>query len=292
MVLVTNLQYYMDKALKAKIDLMIDRCTRPNPKRDAVLLIEGGEGEGKTNMAFQIAYLVSYETGRPFSNDNVFFRAEDVLKFAQNTEKQIIVYDEPALDMMSSEWWKKEQINLVKLLMTARKKRHFIIFNITKFYKFNEYIVVDRALGMVHVYSRNEIEPGRFVYIKKKNIEHLFLKYKSSKKRLYKKFYSLHGTFPDFVDGILDLEKYEKDKDAAIMSIGVESKVHPDKQALWALKKKIGLIRDWPVTSKADLARRIGLRGETLIGWSKLKVEESPDGGGPSLVTRWRKYFI
>ena len=54
MVLVTDLKFSMDKALKKKIDLMIKRCTQKNPKKDALLLIEGGEGEGKSNFSFQI----------------------------------------------------------------------------------------------------------------------------------------------------------------------------------------------------------------------------------------------
>lgn len=272
MVKVTDLEFSMDTLLKKKIDLMIKRCTQPNPKRDAVLLIEGGEGEGKTNLSFQIAYYFAYNTGREFSNKNVFFKAEDLLEFARATENQIIVYDEPSLDMMSNEWWKKEQLNIIKLLMTARKKRHFFIFNITKFYKFNEYIVVDRGLGMIHVYSRKEIEPGRFVYIKKKSIEILYNTYKSSKKRMYKKFTSFRGTFPDFVEGIIDDNKYEKAKDAAIMSIGHDDK-KKEVSELKLFKKKVGMIRA-PIKSRKELAEKLNITPETLSRWAKIEDKQ------------------
>lgn len=270
---VTNLNYYMDDKLKEKIDLMIKRCTQPNPKRDSLLLIEGGEGEGKSNLSFQIGYYVSQVTGRSFGVDNVFFKAEKLLKFAQNTEKQIIIYDEPSLDMMSLEWWKEEQKNIIKLLMTARKKRHFIIFNITKFYKFAEYIVVDRPLGMIHVYSRNEIEPGRFVYIKKKAIELLYNNYRYSKKRLYKKYTSLRGSFPDYVEGILDLDKYEKKKDAAIMSIG-EKKTSKDRKKFLELRQLVGKLK-CPIRTRVELGEQLGITRKTLTRWSKI----GPDGG-------------
>jgi len=273
---VTNLNFYMDDMLKKKIDLMIKRCTQSNPKKDALLLIEGGEGEGKSNLSFQIGYYVSQQTGRKFDTSNVFFKAESLLNFAKDSEKQIIIYDEPSLDMMSAEWWKEEQKNIVKLLMVARKKRHFIIFNITKFYKFNEYIVVDRSLGMIHVYSRNEIEPGRFVYIKKKAIELLYNRYRYSKKRLYKQFTSFRGTFPDFIEGIIDIDKYEAKKDYAIMSIG-EKKVSKDKIKLVSLKKLIGGIK-CPIKTREELANQLDLHPKTLQRWNNLReITEEPE---------------
>ena len=258
----------MDKGLKAKIDLMVKRCVQKNPKKDALILVEGGEGEGKSNLSFQIGYYVHHQTGRDFSSKNVFFHADKLLEFAQRTENQIIVYDEPSLDMMGAEWWKQEQLNIVKLLMTARKKRHFFIFNLTKFYKFQEYIVVDRALGMIHVYSRNEIEPGRFVYIKKKSIEILYNTYKRSKQRLYKKYTSLRGSFPDFVEGTMDIKNYEKNKNEAIMSIGTK-KVSKDREKLIDLKTKMCSL-EFPIKTKTDFAKKLGFVLQTMYDWEKL----------------------
>lgn len=268
---VTDLDFYLDDGYKKKLDLFIRRLTIPNPKKDAILLIEGGEGEGKTNLSFQTAYYVAQETGRKFDNSRVFFRAEPLLNFLQNSEEQIAIYDEPALDMLGAEWWKQEQINIVKLLMMARKKRHFIIFNITKFYKFNEYIIVDRALGLVHVYSRNEIEPGRFVYIKKKAIELLYNSYRSSKKREYKRYTSLRGTFADFVPGILDYEQYEKDKDNAILSIGVK-KDNKEVKKLNEIKEQVGSLK-FPILTQASMAEQLGITPRTLQRWATVNKE-------------------
>lgn len=265
--MITDLNYYMDDALYTKLKLMINRCTHPKNKKDALLLVEGGEGEGKTNMALQCAYAVKYHTGREFTTKNIFYSAEKLVKFAQNTKSQIIVYDEPALDMLGGEWWKKEQMDLVKLLMMARKNRHFFIFNITKFYKFNEYIVVDRSIGLIHVYSRNEIEPGHFVYIKKKAVEFLFNSYKSSKRRDYRKFASLRGTFPDYVEGIVDLKQYEKDKDDAIMKVG-DKKVNKYQQDLNKFKASVGSLK-CPITTKEDLAEKLGIARRTLTNWKE-----------------------
>jgi len=273
--LVTDLKFYMDDALYNKVSLMARRCTHPKNKKDSLLLIEGGEGEGKTNLAFQIAHVVKDQTGRKFTTKNIFYSAGKLVEFAKSTTGQIIVYDEPALDMLGAEWWKEEQLNLVKLLMMARKHRHFFIFNITKFYKFNEYIVVDRSIGLIHVYSRYELEPGHFVYIKKKGIEFLFNSYKSSKRRDYKKYSSLRGTFPDYVEGIVNLIDYEKDKDDAINSIG-NKKMNKWRIELYNLKSKVANL-EVPIKNKTELYGQLGITRQALNLWSKLQKKGEND---------------
>lgn len=277
--IVTDKELYLDPMLKSKIDIMIKRCTQPNPKRDALLLIEGGEGEGKTTLASTIAYYVHFITGRQLNNSNFFFSAKVLLEFAQNTEGQIIIYDEPALDMLNAEWWKEEQRNLIKLLMTARKKRHFFIFNITKFFKFNEYIVVDRALGMAHVYSKNEVLAGRFVYIRKRNLEYLYNTYRSSKKRKYKRFASFHGKFLDCLEKIIDSESYDIEKNKAIMSIGKQHKLKKSEvkamQTLRKLKSKIPLLIEKGGLTNIEAAAILGYEQSTIHKWKDLNVSDN-----------------
>ncbi|KYK20688.1 hypothetical protein AYK24_09865 [Thermoplasmatales archaeon SG8-52-4] len=244
--IVTRFNYHLDKNLLKKIDLMIERCITDKSKKDSLLLIEGGEGEGKTTFSIAIGYYVSEKTGRPFSHKNIFFDAEKMIDFAKKTENQIIIWDEPALQGLSTDWASRIVKNLTRLLMTARKKRHFFIFNMTKFFKFNEYIVVDRACGMIHVYSRKNVESGRFRYIKKANLQPLWRDYRYSKKRNYVKYSAPHilGNFPDILspnypNNVLsefNVDAYEKKKDEGIESIGskeerltplqIEKKVH------------------------------------------------------------------
>ena len=155
--------------------------------------------------------------------------------------------------------------------MMARKKRHFFIFNITKFYKFNEYVVVDRAMALIHVYSRKEIEAGKFIYIKKKAIEFLYNVYRGSKKRSYKKYTSLHGTFPDYVEGIIDLKQYERDKDKAIEEIG-SKKISKAYGELWDLKMDVGGLT-FPIETMAEFFRKFGITKPTYYAWKKLYEE-------------------
>jgi len=283
MVVVTDLEYHLETRLVEKLDIMIKRCTNTKNRKDAVLIIEGSEGEGKTNSSEAIAYYVKTKTNHPI---NMFFRLEPLLEFAKKTEGQIIIWDEPALDSLSTDWFRSTNKDLMRLLMTCRKKRHFFIFNFVKFYKFSEYVVVDRALGMIHMYSRKGVMPGRFQYIRKKKLEKLFTDYKKKKIRSYKECKSFNGAFP-IVENMLDkmsitiegtpncdLKMYEELKDKAIESIGQDrtKKENPYYKKFQELKKQIGQIK-CPILTKEQLAERLDVSGRTLLNWRDINTE-------------------
>lgn len=237
--IVTDLKYSMEDKLVKRLDIIAKRVTRKTPKKDALIINEGGEGEGKTNTSLCEAYYLKQKTGKDI---HLFFRLGELVNFAKNNKGKIIIWDEPGLDSLSTDHYKETNKNLIRLLMTCRKNRHIFIINMTKFWKFNEYIVVDRCLAMVHMYSRDQIIPGRFFYIRKKHLEALFLSYKSKKQRLYSKYKSFGGAFPNIMEdlwskmGIIvmgvdgtrypnsTLEDYEREKDKGIQSIGTEPK--------------------------------------------------------------------
>lgn len=263
----------IENSLIKKLDLMILRCTQQAPKKDAVLLFEGAEGEGKTTFSVGVGYYVSWKTGRPFNHKNIFFDLKIMINFLKNTENQIAIWDEPALQAMSKDSMSNIVKDLDRLLMMARKKRHFIMINMAYFNKFSEYVVWQRPLGMVHVYSRNELEPGRFVYIRKKNLENLWDEWRRKHRRNYRKWSSksIRGTFPDIlyekykknVLSHFDLEYYEKEKDKAIMQIGIDK----PKEEKDIIKKLRLLISQMP--NREEVAKKLGLSPDTLRIWQK-----------------------
>jgi hypothetical protein len=298
--IVTDLQYGLENRLLRKLDLMIARCEQKAPKKDALLICEGGEGEGKTNTSLAIAYYIKSKTNRDVY---LFFRLEAMIKFAQSTEEKIIIWDEPALDALKTDWYKKANEDLIRLLMVVRKKRHFFIFNFTKFYKFSEYIVVDRALGLIHMYSRKETDPGRFVYIRKRMLELLYNGYRVSKKRLYKKLSSIRGDFPEVLEKLLDkmnvtidgkpnstFKDYDYLKDQAIFSIG---KAKPEdvekhrelietKRELLQLKINLSKIKKG-VKNQTELAKLIGYPQQTVSSWANKAISDM--NGSPVSVS-------
>lgn len=227
-VYLTDKKIPYDEALIGKLDLMIKRVMQKNPKQDAVFQNEGGEGLGKTTISVAEGYYISYKTGRSFSEKNVFPDLKKAIDFAKSTEEQIIIFDEPARGALKVQWRNQVQQYLVELLMLARKKRHFVIFNFVKFYKFNEYIVVDRCLGMCHLYERRDGKGYAYAYIPKDSLENLYNDAIKKHQRNYFKYAIFTGEFPDVLNpeksyNILDSfdkDSYEKEKDRVIASIG------------------------------------------------------------------------
>jgi hypothetical protein len=168
--------------------------------------------------------------------------------------------------------------------MMARKKRHFFIANLVKFWKFNEYLVVDRPLGMIHIYTRSDENQPRWVYIRKKDLEKLYNDYRKKKLRNYKKYSSFHGTFPDVLDekksyNILDsfnLEAYEAEKDRAILDIGKKAPVR-GLSDLRLLRARIANIK-LPITTQKDLAIGLGLDRRTIYEWKSAKDMDTAEG--------------
>jgi hypothetical protein len=289
---VTDLNYYMDTRLKSKIDIMIKRCTNKRTRKDAVLIVEGSEGEGKTNTSEAIAYYIKHTTGKEI---HMFFRLKSLIEFAKKTEGHIIIWDEPALDSLSTDWYKETNKDLIRLLMTCRKKRHFFLFNFVKFYKFPEYVVVDRGLGLIHMFTQTKANrPGCFAYIRQKQLEKLFITYKQKKIRNYGKLKAFIGTIP-LVEPHLDkmgltiegkpnatLQDYEALKDKSIESIGT-TKQTPNKHKTDLDKLKVSIATiDLPVTTKTQLAAELGISTKTLQRWTKIDLNSKESNETPT----------
>lgn len=265
---VTDKDLYIDSKLKEKLDLMITR-TMGKSEQDNVVLIDGDEGTGKTNIASLIAYYVAYKTKRELSINNVFFDLDKLIDFAMKTEKQIVWWDEGALGGLASEWWKKNQKRFMKLLMIARKRRHFFIICIPKFFKLNEYFVVDRSIGLIHTYADQGVNIGRFVYFTKAKKEYLFYEWKKSRRRGYKNYYDFRGRFTKTLGKVIDENLYDKKKDQAIMNMdGGEERRNES-----TIKKDVSLnfvknAMKKGLTQK-DIAEILGVTIRTIAKYSK-----------------------
>jgi len=90
-------------------------------------------------------------------------------------------------------------------------------------------------MAMLHVYSRNNIKSGRFIYIRKKFLEDLWKDYRISKKRNYKIYASkkVRGTFPDILNpkyknnvlSEFDIDAYESKKAMQLQTFGKEERI-------------------------------------------------------------------
>jgi archaellum biogenesis ATPase FlaH len=271
--IVTSKEYFMETKLVEKLDLMVKRM---NGADDNLVIIDGDEGQGKTNLAMGICHYVSEKTGRNYTTKNIFFDLDKLMKFASETKEQIIHWDEGALGGLSMQWWKKNQQKFLQLLMVARKKKHFWVIAIPKFNKLNEYIVVDRSIALIHVYSRGNIQKGRLMYYTKQKKELLFDEWKRARRKSYNKYKSFGGSFLEYDKKVFsaeELAQYDKMKDEAILSIvkdGEEDSMTPQEQ-----ERKIRAVmfhtikQNLPEITQKKLAEACGVTEQTAIRWKK-----------------------
>ncbi len=263
--IVTKQEYFMEKALVGKLDLMCDRCTGNN-RMDNVVIVDGDEGYGKTTLSIECANYVAEQTNRQFNLSHIFFDIEELINFAKSTKEQIIIWDEAALAGLAQDWQKKAQKKLIRLLMIARKKRHFFFINIPKFHKLNEYLALDRSIALIHVYARHEKHLGRFVYYNKGGKEILYMEWKKRKRRNYKRYYALHGSFPNALAKIIDEDGYDKKKDDAILNFDKEDGMDSNKQALIKLKY---LVYKFEGITQKEKSEQFKIAPATISYWGK-----------------------
>jgi hypothetical protein len=272
--LVTDKNIYLDDKYKEKLDLMIKRISGKGTD-DVLLPIDGNEGEGKTELAMATCYYIAYKTGRKYTMDNVFFDLEKCIKFIQTTKDQIIHFDEAVLGLLISQRWEKAQIQFTQLVMVARKKRHFIVLCIPKFHRLPSYVIEDRAIGLVHVYSDKGVHKGKFAYFNRNAKDKLCEYWKRKREKGYKKYYSFRGVFRLAGNRIFtpeEIKKYDEKKDEGILSIGQAKMYDREKKKLdhrniiitgirkkWGLNSTelSGLLKEWGVLLSPKQIREI-----------------------------------
>lgn len=260
MVLVTDKQYYMDENLRDNLDFCIERQKK---NFDHLLIIDGKEGYGKSTFGASAGYYLAWKTGKSFDINNIFFDMEEMFKFASSTEEQVILWDEAALGGLASEWQNKFQKKLIKLLMVARKKRHFWVFIVPHFLRLNEYLAVDRSIALIHIYSHDNITRGRFVFFSTSKKDGMYSYFRTTHKKDYSR-YDFHGRFTD-TSFLINQEEYDKKKDAAIASL-----VNDDEQGKHNIKilSQQYLITKLDRYSKTEIAELLHIDRKTLYLWS------------------------
>lgn len=280
---INGLDFAFEKRLYKKLRVMCRRITHKN--LDAFLINEGYEGDGKTNSSLVEAIIVQQLLAEKFHSDiHVFFKISSAIEFVKRTKNKIIILDEPALELLSVDSQTTTNKDFFRLTSLIRKRGHFFILNFTKFWKFPEFIVVDRALGMVRMNTKNGKHPGRFIYIRRKKLSILWNEKKKHNKKIYQKVKSFGGVMPYlmvqiFSNFVIHVEgkahcsydEYDNIKDEAIESIG-EEKV--SKKELF-MREKIekfqwGVANLWkrfPTLTQADVAAHFGISSARLREW-------------------------
>ena len=285
MVRVTDKQYYMDDRLISKLDLMIKRCSG-KMQMDNWLVVDGDEGYGKSTMSICCAYYFAYKLKRPFGCEQIFFDPDKFIEYGTKTKEQVIILDESVFGGLSGDAMTKIGKKLIKFAMVIRKKKHIVFLNIPKFFKLNEYLMVDRSVGLIHVYARQGTKLGRFVYFTNTGKEKLFYGYRKTKTRKYKTLYSFRGTFPNALDLIVDEKEYDRMKDEAILAFGAIGDKTMDELIIEKIKKHEDFKKKHGIksTQKEDSAH-IGIHPDTYRKYLR-ELKEKPKIETDIIITR------
>lgn len=212
---VTDLDYPIEKLKLQKLDLMIRRVSGKKRLQN-VIGCDGQEGFGKSTITAADAYYMAYTLKRPLY---LFFDIEKLTQHALENEDNIYIWDDAALSALSLEAYNSVIIKFIKTILLARKRRHTYFINIQEIFRLKEPLV-SRMVGLTHVYSADEYTIGRFAYYNKKQLQYLYDVWGRKKLKLYGRYKTFMGTFPNVLYKVFDEKEYEGLKDEAILSIG------------------------------------------------------------------------
>lgn len=210
MVKVTDKDFYMDGYLKENLDLA-KQVIRED--WDMCILCDGVEGGGKSVLIQQVAYYCD----PTFNLDRIVFTAKQFQEAVLKAEKyQAIVFDEAYGSLNSRQVLSQTNRALVKMMTEIRQKNLFIFILLPSFFELDRYIALWRSRALIHIYTGDKFERGRFSFFNT-----------DRKKSLYingKKFFSysnpkanFFGSFTNFY--VVDKDLYQKKKADATLEL-------------------------------------------------------------------------
>jgi len=161
--------FYIDGYLKSKLD-NVKKIISKN--WDAVILIDGKERSGKSTLGFVCAWYLS--DGKVTIN-NISKDTEDAIRKIETLpDKSILFVDEGSMSFSSKDAMRREQRKIMKILDVVGQKNLCIIIILPSFFDLLKPIATRRARFLLHVYTDEELNRGRFSYFGEKKLKKLY----------------------------------------------------------------------------------------------------------------------
>jgi len=264
---VTDRNYYLDPAIRRKLDFLCLRCSAY--KHQNVMITDGKEGYGKSTITAAHAYYMAWQLKRKL---RLFFKTESLSEDAKKNKEMIYIWDDAAISALTLEAYNREILKFIKVLLLARKRRHSYFINIQEVFRLKEPIVA-RASGLTRVYSVDRITLGRFAHFLEDPLQKLYFEWIHKKRKSYNKYYNLRGYFPDVLYDIFDEKEYERLKDEAIESIGVErtkeraDRINPYRVRYDMMRNKIYEMTEKFGINQQKLAKHFNTNSTSISMW-------------------------
>lgn len=237
---------------------------------DAVGIITGEEGAGKTTLAMQMAYYMDSS----FNNDNVVFNAKGFETAIKTLPPgSVILWDEA--DDVGSSWASEMMIVLKKTFKRIRKQNYFILLVTPTFHDLNKYFAIHRTRFLINVYS-DFIQRGFFRFYNRKNKR---LMYVYGKKEMNMQAWKCNffGKFSNYPEGFpIDFKRYESEKDEATLE-AFDKVPKPSNWKKLILANLIKFDEDNALNlSRDDFAAIIGVDSSTISRYKRQLKGVSP----------------
>jgi len=263
---VEGYEFWLDGYIKDNLDIVQNEAI-PN-KWDAVFIVFGREGSGKTTFATQAALYLDNN----FNLNSVAFTPEQFEKAIDEApDESSIVWDEAITGANVALFANRISVSIISKLTQIRKKKLKIFLCFPYLHMLNKYFI-GRCMGSFYIYAKdfddrgygyfyNATETELLYGVMKENFKHTPLK---AINHVWKSFYFRYA--PTFC---LPEKEYDKKKESARVQSTIENK------NIWKvrLKSVLQVLRDEFNISTAKIAKKIGTKKENL--YALFKGEES-----------------
>jgi len=208
------LSYHIDKKEKRHLDDIIRRTTKHDS--DYLLIIDGGEGAGKSIKAMQMGKYVD----PTLDLSRICFTADEFKKVVikarplppNSKHPQTVIFDEAVTGLTAGDSIARIGKLLKSLMMQMRQKNLFVIIVIPSIFELNKYTVLSRCRSFFHVYEVKGGKKGQFIGFNRKDTRLLYLKGKKThsytiRSRFKGRFFDIY-TVPE--------QEYRKKKEKAL----------------------------------------------------------------------------
>lgn len=239
---------------------------------DMVFAVDGMEGSGKSVLAMQCAYYCD----PTLTLDRIVFTADE-FKTAIKKAKQYeaIIFDEAFRGLTGKQTMSRINQSLVKMIAEIRQKNLFVFVVMPTFFDLEKYVALWRSRALIHVYTGDQFERGRFAFFNTDRKKTLYV--------LGKKFYSYGKAKANFFGKFtnkypIDEEGYRKKKAKVLSSTDEEEGISERLIKRYVIKKFCELeVEDQRKIKKVSIATLLGVDASTITYYLNLFGQKSSE---------------
>lgn len=138
---------------------------------DSLILIDGKKRTGKSTLGMTIGYILYPK----FSMKNFVAGLEEApSKIDEAEDESVLQFDEGTLVASSKDAMAKKSKQLLKIFDVVGQKKLTLIFCMPSFFDINRQIAINHSLFLLHVYTDDRLDRGRFAYFSTKKKKTLY----------------------------------------------------------------------------------------------------------------------